>query len=303
MKFQNKKIVFFLGLIVVTGYCNAVNGQSVSLTNKNAQIVPTKVNCSLAQEISGILALGNQRSSIIGIQDGGNKPEILLFRPGNSTQRMGLPIKNRDWEAITANQEYLYIGDFGNNRGNRRDLCVYRIKRNNTESLFNAIDSVGVNGDSVADFQIDSIAFAFEDQRQFKPRFRHNFDCESMLVREDSIWLFTKNWSNFRCNIYLIPALPGDYVARKIGSVNTRFLVTDACWLENKVAMVGYTIWGNQYFNQLDLRSMKLHRRVRIPLKPAQVEGVAYRLSTQELFIATEARKTQQSAIYRLKFR
>src|SRR5664279_1470860 len=36
---------------------------------------------------------------------------------------------NTDWEDITADSSYIYVGDFGNNDGNRRDLKVIRIKK------------------------------------------------------------------------------------------------------------------------------------------------------------------------------
>lgn len=37
--------------------------------------------------------------------------------------------RNIDWEDIAQDRKYVYIGDFGNNRGNRRDLKIYRIKK------------------------------------------------------------------------------------------------------------------------------------------------------------------------------
>lgn len=37
--------------------------------------------------------------------------------------------KNIDWEDLTGDQDYIYIGDFGNNFGNRKDLRVLRLKK------------------------------------------------------------------------------------------------------------------------------------------------------------------------------
>ncbi|MEP2237179.1 MAG: hypothetical protein ABJI22_02385, partial [Maribacter sp.] len=42
---------------------------------------------------------------------------------------------NIDWEAISQDDEYIYIGDFGNNVGTRKDLAVHRILK---EDFLNA---------------------------------------------------------------------------------------------------------------------------------------------------------------------
>src|SRR4051812_45510552 len=36
---------------------------------------------------------------------------------------------NTDWEDITADALYIYIGDFGNNSGDRTDLKILRVKK------------------------------------------------------------------------------------------------------------------------------------------------------------------------------
>ena len=43
-------------------------------------------------------------------------------------------IKNTDWEEISQDKDFIYIGDIGNNSGNRDDLKIYRAgKKLNTE--------------------------------------------------------------------------------------------------------------------------------------------------------------------------
>ena len=37
--------------------------------------------------------------------------------------------KNKDWEDIAQNQDYIFIGDFGNNDGSRKDLRIYMIPK------------------------------------------------------------------------------------------------------------------------------------------------------------------------------
>ena len=48
--------------------------------------------------------------------------------------------QNVDWEDITADDNYIYIGDFGNNNGTRTDLKIYRISQND---FFNTVSDQG----------------------------------------------------------------------------------------------------------------------------------------------------------------
>ncbi|MDQ6842742.1 MAG: hypothetical protein M3Z92_00115 [Bacteroidota bacterium] len=43
---------------------------------------------------------------------------------------------NTDWEDIAADSSYIYIGDFGNNDGNRKDLKIIRIKKTDLNDPF-----------------------------------------------------------------------------------------------------------------------------------------------------------------------
>lgn len=92
--------------------------------------------------------------------------------------------KNNDWEEISQDSSYLYIGDFGNNyQGNRTDLKILRIEKKS----FLANTPV-----------IDTIAFSYENQTDFtiqKPQ-KTDFDCEAFVVLQDSIYLFTKQWTS-----------------------------------------------------------------------------------------------------------
>ena len=59
---------------------------------------------------------------------------------------------NTDWEDIDKDSLYVYIGDIGNNYGNRTDLKFYRISRS---ALDSSISSISV---------IDTISFSYPDQ-------------------------------------------------------------------------------------------------------------------------------------------
>jgi len=139
-------------------------------------------------------------------------------------------IKNRDWEEISQDEEYIYLGDFGNNAGNRRDLKIYRIAKNSLASR-SAV--------------IDSIEFSYSDQVNFSPGSNNtDFDCEAFVVAEDSIYLFTKQWISNRTSVYALPKIPGIYIAHLKLSFDVNGLVTGAAYLESKkiIVLSGYSI-------------------------------------------------------------
>lgn len=122
---------------------------------------------------------------------------------------------NVDWEEITVSSTHLFIGDFGNNNGNRKDLRIFRLP----------LDSLSLR-DTVA---VDTIAFHYTDQVDFSSAANNNdFDCEAFLWMGDSLHLFTKNWVSENTRHYVLPDLPGSHSALLRDSLDTGGLVTGA---------------------------------------------------------------------------
>lgn len=72
---------------------------------------------------------------------------------------------NTDWEDICTDGRWVFVGDFGNNNGNRKDLRIYRFP-------LAALLEPGV-----ASVIADTIRFAYADQVDFTPAPRAtNFD-------------------------------------------------------------------------------------------------------------------------------
>ena len=104
-------------------------------------------------------------------------------------------VPNIDWEELTQDEEHLYIGDFGNNRGTRKDLRIYKINKKDIPA-----------GENVTVSRFDTIMFSYAIQEDFDKRtHQHNFDCEAMLALNDSLFLFTKNWEDQRTVLYACP--------------------------------------------------------------------------------------------------
>jgi hypothetical protein len=231
------------------------------------------------------------------INDGGNPAEIFgLSNVYDSTVELNddniiktkfpLPLKNIDWEAITGDDNFLYIGDFGNNRGTRKNLCIYKISKNQIQN--NRVEHV------------DTIHFYYPEQTNFESGFFHNFDCESMFVNGDSIYLLTKNWQNRHSEIYRLPKKKGSYDARLIGSFNPNFLITDACLVASKIYVTGYNFKGTQFIGSLNFGSWDGFEKQNIKMKHGQIEGICF-IPNKGFILSTEQRKTRCAGIFTIK--
>jgi hypothetical protein len=190
---------------------------------------------------------------------------------GHITQAYSLPgIVNTDWEEISQDDQYVYIGDFGNNaNGNRRDLRIFRIEKNSLLVHAPVIDTIG---------------FSYSDQTDFSATGSNHtdFDCEAFIVSADSIFLFTKQWIKNKTSMYSLSKKPGVHSANLKYTLDVQGLVTGAVYLESKrlIALSGYSglmqpfvyllydFSGSDYFGANK-------RKITVALPFHQVEGIA----------------------------
>ena len=109
-------IVFILSLIGFSGF-----GQQ---SLRRVASFPADLN-----EISGIQFI---QHSFWAINDGGNPARLYQIDTfGNIVKTFKIPASNTDWEDICSDGDsMLYIGDFGNNDNNRKDLAIYAVNIN-----------------------------------------------------------------------------------------------------------------------------------------------------------------------------
>ena len=147
---------------------------------------------------------------------------------------------NVDWEAMTSDSTYFYIGDFGNNNGNRTDLCIYRLLK--SEIINNTIDTV------IA----EKMNFKWDDQLDFTSAYNANdFDCEAFYATEDSLFLFSKNWVDLQTKCYGLPNYWTDTLnAAILSQFDVDGLLTDACIdkVNNRTYLLGYKNNGNNFY-------------------------------------------------------
>ncbi len=153
------------------------------------------------KEISGLELLND--STLIAFNDGGNKSELyLLSLEGDILRTVNvLDTKNRDWEDIAIDDKYVYIGDIGNNKNDRENLAILKVK----------IDDI-LEKDAVP---AKKIKFNYKEQKVFPPDDASLFyDAEGMTICNDSIFIFTKDRSQpFQglSLVYKLPLEPGKY--------------------------------------------------------------------------------------------
>jgi len=179
-------------------------------------------------------------------------------------------VTNTDWEEISQDSDYFYIGDFGNNvSGNRRDLQILRVEK---KSLLQNNP------------KIDTLSFSFSNQTDYtKNKFNAtNFDCEAFIVSGDDIYLFTKQWKEKKTSVYVIPKIPGKHVAKLKESYNVKGLITGATYLPEKKLLVlaGYSSFLSPFiylfYGYGDTGFFSGNKRkIKIALRFHQVEGIS----------------------------
>jgi hypothetical protein len=192
------------------------------------------------QETSGLIFHNNR---LITHNDSGGTAQLFEMDTINNTITRTVTISNAtnvDWEDIAQDADYIYIGDFGNNEGTRTDLKIYRIPK--TEYDANTTVAAEV------------INFSYNDQTTFTADSDTNFDCEAMLVKGDNILLFSKNWGDAQCNVYVLPKTIGTHTAVNSSSYNTEGMITGATYNETtaQIFLVGYTETGYPFISYLD---------------------------------------------------
>ena len=178
---------------------------------------------------------------------------------------------NTDWEAISQDSSYIYIGDFGNNlSGNRKDLHILRIEKKSF--LLNKP-------------VIDTLSFSYSDQTEFNTQKANttDFDCEAFVVSQDSIYLFSKQWSQNKSNVYILPKTPGRYIAQFKETLDTEGLITGATLTHNnEILFCGYTKNLQPFLYLIsDLKNFNFatanKQRFKLALSYHQIESIATR--------------------------
>ncbi|MBQ0152736.1 MAG: hypothetical protein KBS61_07585 [Chryseobacterium sp.] len=222
-----KKSILFLALCFFQGF-SAQNSEIFKLKNYRTAILSDSI-----QENSGLTFFNGK---FFTNNDSGNAP--ILFESdknkGEINQIFKINEENRDWDAVTCDSTHIYIGDFGNNAGTRKDLRIIKInfkdQHNNIVSNENELTG-------------DVLPFYYPNQTDFSSKnLNTDFDAEAMIYLDGKIHIFTKEWHSKSSTHYTLdPNNKENQAAQKIETYPTGFVISDAYYYQKKLYTVGYT--------------------------------------------------------------
>tara|TARA_A100001015_G_scaffold316381_1_gene430499 strand:+ start:77 stop:904 length:828 start_codon:yes stop_codon:yes gene_type:complete len=255
------KLIFFSILLYFQTNCS----------KKNIEIEITRLSKKI-NETSGLEVINEY---FVTINDSGDGPVLYTFDKNgkNLSEKLILGAKNTDWESLASDNKYLYIGDIGNNKGNRKDLKIY-----------------------ITDFEfklIDSINFNYNNQLSFKKKKKHKFDAEALVSFNDSLLVFSKNRKALTTEVYILPKKPGSFSLQPKYSFNVDALITGADYnfKLDLLAFVGYSYNIKKQFLFVfkdfkdNINKQANFKKYIIPITNAQIEAI--KIITEKKFWLT----------------
>ena len=244
------RLLFILFIFLLGHFANAQSGctdaqatnfDPMAIINDGSCIYPpttlplqllTGLSTPLLDESSGLSVINGQLWTHI---DNTNASVFRIDSLSNSVLQTVLinASINTDWEDLATNDDFLFVGDFGNNYGNRTNLHILRIAKNDLSA-------------SATNVNADVINFQYADQTTFTSQLNANsFDCEAFFFYNDSLHLFTKDWVKKITKHYIVPAIPGTYTATLVDSFYVNGLITSAAiQSDGVITLLGYDNTG-----------------------------------------------------------
>ena len=227
-------------------------------------------------ETSGLEIINND---LITINDSGNPSNLYYLNEEGEIlfRRMFNELKNNDWEDLTADEEFIYIADIGNNFDTRENLRIIKTPINPDNNTFELIN------------------FYYPEQDDFSFKQLSSYDAEGLISLGDFLLIFTKNSAKKITEIYRLPKKAGNYKAKLIGEIDTESIVTAADYNnEMKLLVLTSTFDFNQYFiitienfDPSKLDNSKINK-IKIPIGKTQVESIKI-IDKNNFWITSEA--------------
>lgn len=296
-KMKSVKMVWPVALllpVLIWGF-QGWNGQSNWSENQSGQLRLVANLEPALKETSGLLYWNGY---LLTHNDQGGKPELFVMDTmGKLINTIELPnTENKDWEDLAQSQTHLFIGDFGNNDGDRTDLRILKIEKR----------SLNISGKQSHKPNVETIHFSYPGQRNFEKGKDHNFDCEAFICFNNDLYLFTKNRATQTTTLYQLPVIAGNHVAKRVQEVATKGRVTSADISADgqHLAITLYNKKGSCYlwqFQELKAPYFLGSNGYLTDLGPfsevGQLEGVAYS-KDGVLYLSAEKVKSHPARLY-----
>ena len=286
MKFKPNSFlpsIFYILALLLLSYCSKNKNALSAQTIIDEVQLPKKIN-----ETSG-LEFFNQH--FLTHNDSGGSPTLYAFNQrGEILQEYNIAdAENNDWEDITKDENFIYISDSGNNRGNRKNLNILIV---NPDNYFE---------------KVGSIAFRYRDQENFDKKKRHPYDAEALIATPKALVLFSKNRSTETTELYSIPKMSGNYILSPLKSFDLQSLITGGDYNHTlqMAALVGYNFGGEQFLYTLsgfNLESMDQVQvqKYRLPLDGKQIEAIKI-IDQNTFWITSEDKGIGYPILYKIK--
>jgi hypothetical protein len=232
------------------------------------------------QETSGLYC--PKVDFVFTINDSGNEPIIYdVNHTGHIINEKVVAAKNKDWEALTGDDKYFYVGDIGNNSGKRQSIQIHVVPKhnNNTKS------------------DITSLNIFYTNNSVKKNRYlNHDFDAEALINVENNLLLFSKSWDTGILYIYQLNKIEPKQNARFISTIGgLPGVITggDFDSKNNRFILIGYELKGLGSFNPFIViinEDLTLQKFFRLP-GYGQVEGLCVTPNAEVWF-------TQESSFF-----
>ena len=252
----------------------------------HAQTIIEKVKLSkIIGETSG---LEYHNDLLVTNNDSGNDPSLyyLDFSGKIIYTRKFDAIENNDWEDLTADENFIYIADMGNNFDTRENLMVIKVSKD------------------INDKNYEIINFYYPEQRDFGFKLKSQFDAEAIISLDEFLLIFTKNRVKKITDIYKVPKKAGSYAAKKIGSLNTNSIVTGGDYKKDLDLLVLTSTMDFKEYYFLKLENFDLSKNnysidmFQIPIKKTQIEAVKI-IDNHTFWLTSENEKNGYPYLYK----
>jgi len=264
--------------------------------NQNFEVI-TKLPKKL-KELSGMV-VSTDPKTIWGIEDQGNKNAIYAFGENGKllSETLVENTENTDWEDLIKDKENnIYIGDFGNNDNDRKNLKILKVDLKNPEQETTKV--------------IQTTAFHYEGQTEFPPKKSHwLYDCEAFVEKDGYFYLFTKNRSKgFDGTFYVfqIPNKEGNFEAKKIatlqleGGYNDAAITSASINSKNQIALLTHkNLYLVSDFFKTNFKNPQIKK---LPFgHESQKEALVF-INNNSVLIADEKDGKNTGNLYRFEF-
>ena len=205
------RLIRLLVLLLCFATINVSGQDEPSAAESENTEAPLVEIAALPKHVGEASGLAMSKSGLLWTHNDGGLPMLFCFDTlGNLVKSQQLNHPNSGWESLAADKSgTLYLGAFGNNKNDKRELKIYIIR-----------DPEGIK-ERV--FTAEIIRYRYADQKEYPAADTDkNFDMDAFIAMDDALYLFSKNRTKpftGYTKVYKLPKIAGTYEAELVDSI------------------------------------------------------------------------------------